>query len=631
MAEVEDRPNPAEGQLPDDELDALGRRAGAALRVPASEERIADLLRRGRAARTRRKAAAAGGGVAVAMAIAALAWTGGGNESRVISVPDTTQVTAPTPTEPAPSSDPLQALADASLLIAADLGDGWELVEPPQHFLDPAIAAQVDECDPTDELFRRTGEGRLAVRRFERGEAWVNQYIVAFPVEARAQTAFSDLLGWSTGSRRAGCFEALRDRLGLSAVVLELLGIDVRPQMGGGGRFTYQQVIDGELRLDASDAVALQRQARVLYVTESHGETPWTLANVAHDRVSRALGDLDPGDSTGLVTGGGTTIERDWSLPDDPAGVSLSSDGSRLIVRGETEISLFDVESGREIHRTTVAGDALATVDNDGNVIFDGTSLVDGGTGELISAPASDEPLRGLTIDPTGTWFVATPEERWEPTVYDVASGRLLYRVPMDSTPALRSDGLALSSSGRLLYVYRDSVIRVFELASGEQLASYAGATDLFTVRSASDDGQMVVESVEGCRLVSTTTGEVTLSVSPSVPGEAPTATYYEGDCEMIHATYADTGIGQRLFDATTRVEIIGSPEASTISVSPDGRRVVMIADGIATVHDILSGTVIATLDARFDNDVYAFFSSDGDTLLTLGSMGGGTVWHLGP
>jgi hypothetical protein len=169
---VEELPLPEHQQL-----DALGHRAGAALRAAAPAPRIDAFLGLAEQGRRRRTAAAA-------IIVSALILAGFGGlllrASRTEHPPvDTVPRPSVTTVNPA-----LAALAQAALLTPQELpAASWTTTATdPQFPMDPSFPQSVPSCAPlATKIFDRFHDAQIATRSFTDGTTNVNEFIAVFP------------------------------------------------------------------------------------------------------------------------------------------------------------------------------------------------------------------------------------------------------------------------------------------------------------------------------------------------------------------------------------------------------------------------------------------------------------------
>jgi WD40 repeat protein len=211
--------------------------------------------------------------------------------------------------------------------------------------------------------------------------------------------------------------------------------------------------------------------------------------------------------------------------------------------------------------------------------------VFDPGTGRPLEVPYPLAGVRQAAFDPTGA-LVATRTGGGSIVVYDAPSGavrRELAVEPLATEMAFFPDGRRLVVSGE------DRLVRVWDVPSGESIATYAGHTGyIYRLFVRPSGGEVVSVASDG-------TARVWVARAAGPPPWA-------GHTDSV----------------------------SDLAVSPDGRRVLTASyDGTARVWDAARGACLRTLRGHNGSVYAAAISPDGRRAATGGEDGAVRFWGL--
>ncbi len=206
----------------------------------------------------------------------------------------------------------------------------------------------------------------------------------------------------------------------------------------------------------------------------------------------------------------------------------------------------------------------------------------------------------------------------WEPAARAVFQNRV-YAVMEGNT-----EGVSIAAFGpdsqRIVTVCLEKLARIWDAASGQQIALLEGHTDNVRSASFSPDGNRIVTAsgdktarvwdVSTGRLISTLRGHTAYLYSAS----------FSRDGQLIATTAKDSEA--RIWDAATGGQIAVSKchrgEVFAASFSPDGRRFVTASfDKTPCIWDAATGHLIAALHGHTRSVTHASFSPDGQRIVT--------------
>lgn len=282
-------------------------------------------------------------------------------------------------------------------------------------------------------------------------------------------------------------------------------------------------------------------------------------------------------------------------------GPSFSPDGSLLAAAWPDEgvVRLVDPGTGRTVREVEVDEPRATAFSSDGALLAITTSaeprafVVDANSGEsMFSLEGHRMPIYDIGWSPDGRW-IATSGFDEEPRIWDAKTGKLRFTLPGHAAEVVAADWSA--DSTRLITGSHDGTAKLWEITD-------SGARELLTLAGMSDAIVGVAFSPDGTRVMA-------------------------GDNAISAVKIWDVSLNG---DAEWR-NVPGTPTASAVAFTPDGRRLVVSSGGRSvTVWDVRTGKGVVTVGQResgstdtvWDIDV----SPDGTLIAT--SMGDATVWH---
>jgi WD40 repeat protein len=192
-------------------------------------------------------------------------------------------------------------------------------------------------------------------------------------------------------------------------------------------------------------------------------------------------------------------------------------------------------------------------------------------------------------------------------------------------------DSAAFSPDGRrIVSASRDKTVRVWDAASGAQIAVLRGHDDTVTSAAFSPDGRRIVSASD----------DTTVRVWDAASGaqiavlrghdDRVTSAAFSPDGRRIVSASDDTTV--RVWDAASgaRIAVLRGHDAAVDSAafSPDGRRIVSASDDTTVrVWDAASGAQIAVLRGHDDTVTSAAFSPDGRRIVSASDDKTVRVW----
>jgi WD40 repeat protein len=309
--------------------------------------------------------------------------------------------------------------------------------------------------------------------------------------------------------------------------------------------------------------------------------------------------------------------QRGYRNLEEPATVWGFSTDARLVAAGSTEVTLWEVASGKTLGSwelpswlTVLAfspqGTHLATGHDDGSVL-----LWDVAGGRLLGEiQAHSRAVGALAFDRSGTRLASAGEDRLI-KLWEVATGTAIGQLEghTDRIPALawHPDGTRLYSAGW------DTTARVWDVAQAEPLILLNSHAAQVLTLALSPDGSLLAcaDSAQAIHIWDTASHK-TLAVLPPQAAEIKTLAF-SADSQRLAAGGGERVI--RLWDRRRGLE--GEPEADPVltrtclAVSPDGARLLSLAAGTALrIWDVVSGN---SLLEQMDAGVLRAFAAGSD------------------
>jgi len=337
----------------------------------------------------------------------------------------------------------------------------------------------------------------------------------------------------------------------------------------------------------------------------------------------------------------GTPLRRGRAHDRDLARLTFSASGRWLATASRAgKLRVFEVASGagrlgHEGHTgwvTSVSwhrgGARLATGSLDGSVrVWEAT------TGRLLERLVAGSQASCVRYSPDGRWLAWAGKggDAWVRPSAGGAPRRLgVDGARRSASPYAVPQSLAFSPDGRLLVVAgRDWSLRVWDPATGAQLASYAGHGAAVQTIAFAPDGQGVVSADEG--------GELH-RWDPRTGAPESRWPAHQGLIRGLVAlprgrTWSAGHDGLlRLWRGPREqreVRVPGVTQIGGLALSPDGRWLAVLdTRGPAVLVDAVRGARVAAVADR-ERAFEAAFSPDGTTLATADLPGTATLWDV--
>lgn len=333
----------------------------------------------------------------------------------------------------------------------------------------------------------------------------------------------------------------------------------------------------------------------------------------------------------------------------DLNGSELSEDGSMLATTGDDEkLKLWDATSGRLLSTWSGQGPAWGpSFDAKGSLLAGPWSregvvrVIDIASGEVIATI----PVKGATdtsFSPDGTRLAVSSRAVLEVSVFDVTTGRRLFRLPGGQAPV---DGVAWSPDGRSIATAGNGAVgRVWDAVTGRLLFTLSAHTgSLVSVDWRHDSRRLVTGGLDGFAIVWDVTEDGATEVlrlsaegtrSGLVAGFSPDGT------RVITGAALDSS-STMIWD----IALSGDAEWANFPVheswpgnvefSPDGRRLVATGrtDSVS-IWELATGRKVRSIPARGatpeGSDFHRFdLSADGKSIATAGNDGTTRVWDV--
>ena len=312
-----------------------------------------------------------------------------------------------------------------------------------------------------------------------------------------------------------------------------------------------------------------------------------------------------------LVSGAADNTVRSWNVTNGAAAgniantaavtcLALSPDGATVAAgSADNMIRLWNRANGQAI--ATLAGHAgPVTSVNYGNK---GTLLISAATGELRVWNADGTP-REAQLAAEGVSFQSInllADEAGKITLVALQSdGILQLRQPTLLALLLGHEGevtdLAMDTAGTLLVSGgMDKTVRQWNIATGEQHASFAGATDVVTAVSLAGDGTSVFAASQ----------DKNAYAWPVPAAITPAAIVASGT-------------------------FVSTMPLRAVSASADGSKLVTAGDDkLVTVWDVASGLVLEQLAGHTEAVLVASIAADGTTVISGGTDKTARLWNI--
>jgi WD40 repeat protein/serine/threonine protein kinase len=284
-----------------------------------------------------------------------------------------------------------------------------------------------------------------------------------------------------------------------------------------------------------------------------------------------------------------------------------------LTLRGHTD-QVYSAALSRDGARAVTAG-------------RDGTARVwDAKTGAELLVLRGQKRMSAAAFSPDGVRVVTA---NWDGTAraWDAKTGEPLVEFKGHASPVLwvaySLDGsrvVTAAGNPELPFVGSDNTARVWDAATGKQLAAFAGHEDIVTSAAFSADRSRVVTSSQDrtARVWDASTGRELLTLRGHA-GVVASAAFSADDSRIVTASSDRTA---RVWDAKTGrplLALTGHDDwVTSAHFSTDGARVVTASwDTTARLWDAKTGAELFALKGHADRVASAAFSADGSRVIT--------------
>jgi WD40 repeat protein len=333
--------------------------------------------------------------------------------------------------------------------------------------------------------------------------------------------------------------------------------------------------------------------------------------------------------------------------------VAFSHDG-RFLVSGGNVTRIYEVASGRELHRLKMTAEetggkageyysAANVFTPDGRLVTASfaTHIWDVATGRRTGALENYSfPLMAMAPSPDGRTIAVGGFQSVE--TWDSASGRRAARIPSDSDIVW---SMAYTGDGRHIVTGSDLHVRVIDVASGRVVRKLSGHSGQVSAVAVSDDGTRIL-SGGGHRDsmwkgIASTQFDGSLRLWDLASGQ-PVRVLEKAHTSMIQGVTmsrdgrrgVSSGLidGTRAWDLATGAQLWKGPDhvaEAALAISPDGA--MLAAGGMELkLRSMADGTQVRTFKGH-DNLVTAVgFSADGKLLASGSQDNTIRVWNAG-
>ena len=349
------------------------------------------------------------------------------------------------------------------------------------------------------------------------------------------------------------------------------------------------------------------------------GEVLWTLGPHVFD-----VTDVDwSSDGSRVVTSSIGGIVQVWDatsgeLLNSLIGGEISNwnrDGSLLItgvdiwaidIRGRFRLLLS--LPGRAVDVSDAGFDAagmkVLTAEKDATVrIWD---LSQSGDAEWLNLAAQPDWNSDVAFSPDGQWILGSVPDSTV-RIWDAATGEQVLTLSGHEHPGDDGGegvgGIAVSADGRRIATAgRDLTARVWDAATGLELFTFDGHTEWLDEVRFSPDGRLLATASldRTTRIIDVATGRELRSLQiasvPKVVFASPSLQFSPDGATLVTASW-DGFV--RVWDPETGVQLqqieVGG-RLDNIALHPDGSRIVVVSDEVASIWDLTTGKEVATL-----------------------------------
>jgi WD40 repeat protein len=210
---------------------------------------------------------------------------------------------------------------------------------------------------------------------------------------------------------------------------------------------------------------------------------------------------------------------------------------------------------------------------------------------------------------------------------------QLQLKAALAPAPPLRS--AAFSADGtKILTAAAGGTIRIFDAATGTQLARFAGSGTLNSAAFSGDGTRIVTANDDGtARILDVSSGKVTgVLTPPGGNGYAVSSAAFSPDGKLVVATYADGTA--RIWDARSgrQLRALTAERGHVLlnaAFSPNGKRVVTVSSGgTARIYYARTGAQVRVLPGS-TGLLSAAFSPNGKFVVTACGDGTTRIWRV--